>query len=450
MLGNPGGPALGGEDDAQGARFTSEAEAAESVASSRVLLWARVAEASTPCTKVDLWYSADRARTWRLWKQGNRVADVAKPKPHSDAPLNPITFDAEQDGLYGFYLVMWNVAGASAPPPQPGTAPQKWVRVDRSTPIVQLLTYRADDHFEINREIHIRWTVQDDNLPNRPVKLHCRSEQTRTYQLLADLQAVEGSYRWTVPEDLTGRIEVKCSATDRAGNTGRYVADWLSIDPVTRQAKRNDTKTLEPKGLRIGGATRSNPQGLASLDPREDVPALLGRLHGNPPAAVRIPDPKEAKRARKLYDLGTWHRLRGEYAVAIERFREALRLEPGLLEARNDLGGLLFLQGRHDEAEAEFRHVLAEDPAHQAALKCLALVQASRRNYSSSHETLRKLLRLNPEDAEAWLYMGDVAMFMGDRQPAREAWGKASALDTASEEVKERATKRLAIYKPRT
>jgi hypothetical protein len=57
---------------------------------------------------------------------------------------------------------------------------------------------------------------------------------------------------------------------------------------------------------------------------------------------------------------------------------------------------------------------------------------------------------LEPTDAEAWLYFGDVAMFMGDRAGAREAWAKAGGLDGVSEEVRRRASERMKLYPGRS
>jgi len=445
----------------------------ESVASSRVLIWFEMAPDSEPFTRTDLWYTEDGARTWRLWTEQSGMADSRKHAPaqragssraglpaggssaegsldyvsrdegsltgKAFAPLSPIIFDAQSDGLYGFYVVLYNAAGGSAPPPESGMAPQKWVRVDRSAPIVQVLTFRADDHFDVNREIHIRWTAQDDNLPDRPIKLHYRCEQTKTFRLIADLLAADGSYRWTVPEDVSGRVDVKVSATDRAGNTGRYRAEWLTMGGSRIQGLDEDS------GAHPGVASM-NPQTLEPSNPLTLKP-MNPLWRGDPPPAADVVDGGAAKQAKNKYDLGTWHRLRGEYDVAMLRYREALKFNPDLLEARNDLGGLLFLQKRYEEAERELQRVLAKAPRHLAALKSLALVQATRRNYQSARETLQKLLLLNPDDAEAWMHFGDVTMFTGDRPRAREAWRKAGSLGTASAAVKERAAKRLAIYK---
>jgi Flp pilus assembly protein TadD len=129
------------------------------------------------------------------------------------------------------------------------------------------------------------------------------------------------------------------------------------------------------------------------------------------------------------------------------RFREALKLDPDLSAARNDLAGLLYLEGDYEGAERELQLVLSRDERHRPALKTLALVQATLRNYRSSAESLEKLLVLDAEDAEAWLYLGDVRLFMGQRSAAREAWSKAAAGQAAPEETRQRAQKRLAIYR---
>jgi Flp pilus assembly protein TadD len=445
LFGSRVGQLYAGEDRGRPPGSAILTDEVESVASSRILFWLDTASGSGPITGVDLWYcvapaqdgsvprSDPAGREWMLDQA--RYGGGDSPSAGTEGP---IVFDAESDGLYGFYIVLRNAAGASAPPPEPETAPQKWVRVDRRAPDVQVLTLRPDAHFQDNRDVHIRWTVQDGNLPNRPVKLHYRSAQTKTYRLIADLLEADGSYRWTVPESISGRIELKVSAADRAGNTGRYIADRMSVDPRTMQLLMGNA------GMREGGASNAGKQSLSNST--AGMAAGIGRRYSDPPAAFEVPDEQAARRARKLYDLGTWHRLRGEQAVAILRYQEALKLDPDFLEALNDLGGALCLQGRHEVAESTFQALLEKAPRHRAALKSLALVQATRRNYRSSRETLHKLLLLAPEDAEAWLYLGDVTMFMGDRQDARTAWVKAASFEHASDEVKGRSAKRLAIY----
>jgi tetratricopeptide (TPR) repeat protein len=279
--------------------------------------------------------------------------------------------------------------------------------------------------------------------------------------LLADTLAASSSFTWTLPEQAEGRIDIKVSATDRAGNTGRYVADWLRVRgnnaTSTRTATRADNRgRVLPAGVSepddsaaehsdTAADHRPAQPPLDSPKPRVESTALLGVLDRADRDAVEASS-RTASEAKKRYDLGTWHRLRGEHAVAIARFREALELDPKLVAARNDLAGLLYLQGDYEAAQKELQQVLVDQPRHIPALKSLALVRASLRNYRSAEETLQKLLLLAPEDADAWLYLGDVRMFMGDRAAAREAWLSAAEFDEVSGEVKERARKRLEMY----
>jgi len=178
------------------------------------------------------------------------------------------------------------------------------------------------------------------------------------------------------------------------------------------------------------------------------VIGVLGRerIHGEPDAGWREDRSEAAIEAKRLYDLATWERLRGQRDVALSRYRQALRRYPRFLAARSDLAGLLVLRGKLKEAEGQFRRVLEQDSSYRPALKGLALVQARRGEYRSAHQTLQKLLVIAPKDAEAWLNFGDVCMFMGDRSADREAWGKASNLAGASSDLKTRASRRLEIY----
>ncbi len=401
------------------------AEQVESVNSSHVLVAFQTLSGRDPVTQADLWCTQDRGATWRK--------ALAMKQPES-----PFDYTVPADGLYGFYLVLHN-AKAASPAPLPGTAAHTWVRVDRTPPLAQILALTPDTRFDLNREILIRWSAHDDNCGDRPVALHYRCEQTKRYEPITRDVAATGAYRWTVPEDVSGRLDIKVTATDRAGNGGVYVADWLEIaDDQVRSARSGDQKDAveaePPPDHMSPGATE--------LTPTAEMPSTI---HSEPDAGEKTLRRDAAKAAKKQYDLGTWHRLRGDYAVAIERYRDALRYFPGYAAARNDLAGLLALRGAVKEAQSEYRRLLKTNPRHRPALKGLALVQAKQRDYRSAFETLQKVLLLEPDNAETWLNFGDVCMFMGDRPAAREAWTKANDLTDAPKAVKTRALRRLDI-----
>lgn len=414
-------------------------ETVKYVASPRVLLSYEMDPDSAPVTKVELWYTMDRGKSWRC-------------APGLTERTDQIIFDADQDALYGFFIVLHNEAGASSPPPSAGAAPQQWVRVDRTAPAVQALGIRPDPRFDSNREVHLRWSSSDDNLPDRPVALHYRTEQTKTFQLIADCLAARSAYKWVVPPEVSGRVEIKISATDRAGNTGTYLAEPIRIEPSrsqnakTPKSQNEPNPTASPAQDEAMGVRRetSKAPGAPAAE-RVDLAALKNAAYGEPDAGVDAQAGAASREAREKYDTGTWHRLRGDHAQAEARYKEAVALDPKLLSARCDLAGVLLLRGEAQTAERELHGVLEIDPTYRPALKGLALIQAKRRNYQSARQTLDKVLLLAPGDPEAWLAFGDVVMFTGDRVSARRAWIKAAALGEASD-VKDRANRRLDLY----
>ncbi len=67
--------------------------------------------------------------------------------------------------------------------------------------------------------------------------------------------------------------------------------------------------------------------------------------------------------------LGNVAMLAGDYETGRDRYREALRHDPGLLVARLNLATALLDLGRQVEAEEELRSILADDPGHARALE---------------------------------------------------------------------------------
>ena len=514
----------------------------------RVVLNYKPARGSASVTRAEMWVTADRSRTWQ------------KAEPKGSTVTGKAIFDAPRDGLYGLYLILFNTAGPSSPPPEPGTAPQQWVMVDRSAPFVQILEIRPDAHFSQNREINIRWKSQDDAPTDRPVTLSYRGGDAKQYVEIAATLEGTSTFRWTVPESVSGPVSIKAVALDRAGNTGENTVDSLvipaatpalvasaspaaaapthvptgaapvnltpvdttpkpvsqdttvamtmtpveptpkaamptsampmsaepvtptpppetvaktdttpSVAPTQRSAPMESTtpivvsatplprkaapvepvKSPTPAGPADAGLTAATPSGSKTPQPIvSDGPLVLqsSAAHGEPPEGPSQPVRDAAAEARKRYDLASTYRRRGDNAMAMIKYREALELDPGLNDARNDLAGVLVLAGSYDAAEQEYGRVLERDAKYKPALKSLALVQAHKKNYRTAAQTLERLLAVDSTDSEAWLYLGDVTMFMGDRAAARQHWAKAAGSKTAVVDVKDRARKRLAIY----
>ncbi|HMB52688.1 MAG TPA: tetratricopeptide repeat protein, partial [Thermoanaerobaculia bacterium] len=91
---------------------------------------------------------------------------------------------------------------------------------------------------------------------------------------------------------------------------------------------------------------------------------------------------------------------RGDYATAVERYREALALAPERHDVRSALAGVLGHLGRLDEALAEYRRVIEAEPGLAAARRgeIAALVLTSR--FGQARVRLNEALRRFSRDRE--------------------------------------------------
>ncbi|MBN1345266.1 MAG: tetratricopeptide repeat protein [Phycisphaerae bacterium] len=501
----------------------------------------------------ELWYTFDRGATWKRFD-----FDVAQRR-------SPLIFNAPKEGLYGFFIIVRNDAGASSPPPKPGTAPQQWAFMDWVPPLVQLHVAEKAESFAATRLVALRWTAYDAHLRDRPVDIYYMVHGQRLWRPIELRLPNSGRYDWRVPDPVGGELMVKIAVSDQGGHVVERFSELMTIDaalqqpvqaietpprvvaprvmanrsldlgsmptvatgtetpspptPATRPAqtiKKTSKPTAPAPSPRATTShakpappspptihtVRSQPRAVARMitpertekttaQPRLPVrnqaaappePAQLTDSPGEPtrrpttvaaaiveasPSALQGPsvaDPPpsptaqdhpptiDAERALRLYQAGTYHRLRGlhgqsgDLAVAALRYQEAIREDPTFLDARQDLAGVLLLQGKHAEAAQMYGQILSMSPNHQGALegKALALVRAS--HYEPARQALQRLVDLDPKNAEAWLHLGDVRHKMGDVRGAREAWDKAAIANPKAEDVVERARRRLATY----
>jgi len=358
---------------------------------------------SVALTSVDCWYTVDQGKTWHLH---GRDADR----------VSPFVFLADGEGLYGFYIVLRNRYGASSPAPTSGVKPQRWVLVDFTPPVVQFQDARPDPSFATTRRVLLRWSAYDAHLPPRPVWLYYRTEGQANWAPMVDRLTNRGRFDWEVPDAVTGKVWVKLTVRDRVGHEAEQTRGPLTIEARKPVKPATTTAPSARSGASVGAS--------------------------RPPAPVVTEAAAEEAVAR--FELGTFHRLRGELDVAVERFGEALRFDPTHLAAGNDLGGVLHLMGDYDKAIGAYVNVLKQDPKHQNALKGLALAYVAQRNYGEAHERLADLLRLDPGKGDTWLHLGDVAMLRGNTLDARGYWSKALTVEPKARDTVDKASARLA------
>ena len=363
----------------------------------------RLNEEALPLDTVELWYTTDAGATWqRYGVDEDRQA--------------PMTFHAPAEGLFGFFLVLTNSTGASSAPPSPSTEPQQWAFVDFTPPVVQLHPLRQTTSLG-QRVLQVRWTTIDAQLTPRPVEIAYQCVPDESWRpACADPLANTGRYDWRLPDDLIGTVRVRVTVSDRGGNRTHSGVQVVELTPVT------------PSETVPAGPAKSSP----SLATGSEDTTLAGSLRAQ-------------ERVARLYQEAMDHRSRGEYAEGIARLREVVRLDPQKTEAFAAMAGLLLRMGDSDRALSAYEIALKQQPTMREALLGVAAIYRERKDYESSAGRLRTVLRYNPNDAETWMNLGDVAVFQGDELLARECYTRATRIDPEASEVIADARERLAL-----
>jgi tetratricopeptide (TPR) repeat protein len=119
---------------------------------------------------------------------------------------------------------------------------------------------------------------------------------------------------------------------------------------------------------------------------------------------------KVPKAAAKEFDRGLHARTKGENELAKDHLAEAVRLDPGFVEARFGLAMVYANLGQPQEALEQYDKALALEPnvAVLHGSKAAALVMISR--WEEAEAEARTTLRLDPNSIEAH-YMLGVALF---------------------------------------
>jgi len=371
----------------------------DKVATQRFDIVGQVDDGGSAVEGVQLWYSVDKGRTWRNYGT-------------TSAGELPIRFTATEEGLYGFYLVATNAAGASGPPPGRITEPHEWVYVDYTPPIVQLHALVLANPQAIPRVVNIHWSVIDQALPARPISLAYRSLPDGPWITIAHPIANTGSYDWRMDDSTTGEVVVRISARDLGGHSVQVVSDPLNVDhPAVPPVARSDR-------LSVG---------------------LVSQTH----TTTTVADSAH-RRAAELYRKGVLHSMSGEYRLAASRLRDALAADPELTEALVELGRVLYAQGDATNAVEAYKLALTQQPEQRSALEGMAMVFVGQRRFPQAVQQLSRIVRMDPNDVEAWLHLGDIAIYQGDELLAREHYEKAATRAPSNADIVSKANLRLA------
>jgi type IV pilus assembly protein PilF len=115
----------------------------------------------------------------------------------------------------------------------------------------------------------------------------------------------------------------------------------------------------------------------------------------------------------------------GEFELAEQSFKRALRLDPKLSRARNNYAAFLFSRGRFDEAAAEFRRV-TEDSLYTA--RPLAFINLGNSllqlgDKPGAEQALNRALSMDRRNPIALLEVATLRLDAGDAETANRYYG---------------------------
>jgi hypothetical protein len=176
-------------------------------------------------TRVEGYATRDGGKTWaRLGEDADR--------------RSPFEFDLPEDGEYGIALVV-STPTLPGQPPAAGDAPDWWVEIDTTRPVVQVTEARLGTGDELGQVI-LTWSARDKNLVPDGVELSWAAQADGPWQSAAKGLKAEGTARWPVPKEAGGRLYLRLEAADRAGNVGR----WEAREPLLLESVRPKARVL--------------------------------------------------------------------------------------------------------------------------------------------------------------------------------------------------------------
>ena len=128
----------------------------------------------------------------------------------------------------------------------------------------------------------------------------------------------------------------------------------------------------------------------------------------------------QAGGAEEQVSLGLQAFQHARFAEAVQHFSDAVRLDPGYLDAHVYLATAYLqqyvpgLNAPENERMAqraidEFQQVLVLDPENDAALASIASLYLSRKKFEDAREWYEKLTSLAPDNKQAWYTLGVIA-----------------------------------------
>ena len=150
---------------------------------------------------------------------------------------------------------------------------------------------------------------------------------------------------------------------------------------------------------------------------------------GQPRGEILAGDPEDASLDRPTTAYGWFMRgcsldAREDPTEALEAYRKALEMDPGLAAACTNLGNLLYGRGERESALHYYQQACALDPEQPEAVYNLANVLEEEGDLEMAIAEYRRVLRLRPDFTDAHFNLALTLERVGGRVQAMEHWEK--------------------------
>ncbi|HLQ33547.1 MAG TPA: tetratricopeptide repeat protein [Chloroflexota bacterium] len=139
----------------------------------------------------------------------------------------------------------------------------------------------------------------------------------------------------------------------------------------------------------------------------------------------------QAGQALELFQQGNGLAQQGRLQDAAQCFRQALELEPRLVEAQSNLGAALKLLGQLEEAEVELRAAIAAKPDYLDARLNLGSMLEAQEKLAEALKVFDDVTQLWPQEPAPWVALGHVQLSLSMFDEAEASCRRALERGTA-------------------
>ena len=191
--------------------------------------------------RVELWGTRDAGKTWSRFAIDNNNR-------------SPLLVSVDEEGIYGFRVVVTNGAGLGGAPPQSGDLPDLWIGVDLTKPTARIVSAEQGTDSEAGRLI-ISWQADDKMLAARPVSLSFSLTHGGPWLPIASGLENTGRYAWPIDNRTPGQFYLRLEVRDEAGNVGVHeTPEPVTIDQSRPTIRVRDVRPVGQTSARQGPA----------------------------------------------------------------------------------------------------------------------------------------------------------------------------------------------------